>query len=1349
MPALLRDWTPERDVSIDWSNVDDIAAQQLSLGALVAAHPELRKLLGEPTGAMAQTFLDRTPAAAKERAALLGKWVKDKRFTARAARWCRACGGQGHTKLRCSAEAPPRSDPLARFQALKKEREAAEFKTQLANQGKPRVRDERVRPARAAHPADELTWHRGTVKSLNPQLECGDVTVQVIGVLNFFMDRADYGLKKIRVGDEVRLRVERVNDRAAAVDLKPIHPTLTAEDVQALIRDCEDSHRTPIQQLRVLLEQQHNWHALVAVIAAGDRAAVNVLIRLTTFAPNRLAINAPVLGAFLTLMQSRDADTNAAFFPDMVKAAIPSIADEVGPQTIDMLMETADLVMLMRSLGNAPAADVGAVATVLRVAVQDAAAVSPAPAAAKKLRWISQTIDTVEKDDAAKLLVIPSAAELSKPPSDRASVFHPQNLPVNVATRYASTEAYISAQCQLLRADTFSSTARILAAACFKLPKHTIDGSTAEDVKHTRRFSDLQYLGRTASKERDEDVLGYIFQMTGEPCEARPNGQLEQGQLLCITTGQDRTVIEEDELFWGTVAVKDPKLSRSNVTVVYPSFGKSFEQLVARLARNAAAGTPELSMALEVPVFTYGYVPVVKAMSQFLGINAMPLPLADVIVQEQDERRAALVPGYYARTFDRIVAGIKKPLVLDPGQDAVLTSLRTSPVSLVQGPPGTGKSFVGCRVVEALIRLKRAVSSGAALPEVDVAQLPDCKPETLVPPVGPILVITYKNHALDEFLVDLIKSGLWCDGAREKTGCSCTGVFSGCCDKCCTHHKPVVRIGSRSQAPELQPYQVHEVMLSQQAPRDFAQARFRSNVLQRKVERLAAEIRGLEKGAVTKEVFATWLTPEQAASIAHADVEAWLAGDRYIGREATAVDTPFPTHFENRIYDVLARPAPAPAAAADGEEPEEGQQPTVFAAMKAEMARETGGPRGMTDATVKSIVGSESLALGARGAGPSPIADGLQSLWSLAPQQRHDYFAYRLKAAIAVRVREYTTALKLLETSITVMSHSRECARLNVLRSVDVIGLTTTGCAMNQNLLRSLAPSVLIVEEAAEILESQLVACMTESIKQVILIGDHYQLQPKVETVALEKVNRLNVSMFERLVKHIKPIVLVEQRRMRSGIADLIRPFYKAQPFTDHRSIAARPFFDAACKPHVGAVPGLKHEVFFWDHDAPEEAAYQGRSKINAAEVVRTRCLVQHLLAEGVRPQSIVVITPYLGQKREITQRLAAARCGDIRVSTVARFQGDEGDVVILSLVRTKTMTDFIRMRNRMIVACSRARFAMVVLGSVALLKQSPHWKILVEALEQAAVVGRALPLRCGDADFVEEDPTKWPHSAM
>ena len=85
-------------------------------------------------------------------------------------------------------------------------------------------------------------------------------------------------------------------------------------------------------------------------------------------------------------------------------------------------------------------------------------------------------------------------------------------------------------------------------------------------------------------------------------------------------------------------------------------------------------------------------------------------------------------------------------------------------------------------------------------------------------------------------------------------------------------------------------------------------------------------------------------------------------------------------------------------------------------------------------------------------------------------------------------------------------------------------------------------PSVMIVEEAAEILEGQLVAVIPPSVKHLIMIGDHKQLKPIVHFIRLKKRHHLDVSMFERLVNCKLPFIQLRyQCRMRDEFVDLLR----------------------------------------------------------------------------------------------------------------------------------------------------------------------------------------------------------------
>eukprot|EP00906_Rhabdomonas_costata_P021608 RCo031350 len=126
--------------------------------------------------------------------------------------------------------------------------------------------------------------------------------------------------------------------------------------------------------------------------------------------------------------------------------------------------------------------------------------------------------------------------------------------------------------------------------------------------------------------------------------------------------------------------------------------------------------------------------------------------------------------------------------------------------------------------------------------------------------------------------------------------------------------------------------------------------------------------------------------------------------------------------------------------------------------------------------------------------------------------------------------------------------------------------MTTTGCAQIQHLIPQIRPSVFIVEEAAEILEAQLIACLQDCLQQVVLIGDHEQLQPSTAVQALSDHNNLGLSLFERLVNNGFPSVMLKsQRRMKPELCELVQPVYRGL-LQNHPNVLDRDF----------VVPGMR-----------------------------------------------------------------------------------------------------------------------------------------------------------------------------
>lgn len=112
-------------------------------------------------------------------------------------------------------------------------------------------------------------------------------------------------------------------------------------------------------------------------------------------------------------------------------------------------------------------------------------------------------------------------------------------------------------------------------------------------------------------------------------------------------------------------------------------------------------------------------------------------------------------------------------------------------------------------------------------------------------------------------------------------------------------------------------------------------------------------------------------------------------------------------------------------------------------------------------------------------------------------------------------------------------------SNVTCLQKATVIGMTTTYVAKNQKLLEGIKPKVVMLEEAAEVLEAHVLTCLCEQTEHIILIGDHLQLRPKVDQYMLQATSGsgfdLDISLFERMVTQndLPFATLQTQRRMR------------------------------------------------------------------------------------------------------------------------------------------------------------------------------------------------------------------------
>lgn len=239
--------------------------------------------------------------------------------------------------------------------------------------------------------------------------------------------------------------------------------------------------------------------------------------------------------------------------------------------------------------------------------------------------------------------------------------------------------------------------------------------------------------------------------------------------------------------------------------------------------------------------------------------------------------------------------------------------------------------------------------------------------------------------------------------------------------------------------------------------------------------------------------------------------------------------------------------------------------------------------------------------------------------------------------------------------------------------------------------------------------------------------GDHQQLRPPTTVYKLAKEYHLDVSLFERLILNgVEPLVLAVQHRMRPEIARLIVP--AIYPVLENHESVRR----------YSKVPGMAESVFFLTHAEQEQgdkADTDSRSHLNAYEADLTLGLARHLLMQGFETTQITILTTYSGQllhMRKLRRNHAALQ--GVRITVVDNFQGEENDIIILSLVRSNDEANigFLRIENRICVALSRAKQGFYLVGNMGnLTEKSKLWRQIHGVLKSNGQVGTELPLLC------------------
>jgi len=239
----------------------------------------------------------------------------------------------------------------------------------------------------------------------------------------------------------------------------------------------------------------------------------------------------------------------------------------------------------------------------------------------------------------------------------------------------------------------------------------------------------------------------------------------------------------------------------------------------------------------------------------------------------------------------------------------------------------------------------------------------------------------------------------------------------------------------------------------------------------------------------------------------------------------------------------------------------------------------------------------------------------------------------------------------------------------------------------------------LVMDEAGQAIEP-LAWVVFPFAKSWVLAGDPFQLPPTVLSREAEKEG-FNISILERCFKNCISIHFLDtQYRMRKSIADFSSNyFYKGELVTPKNQTDTSKhitFFDTA---------GTGFE---------EKEGKDGGSLINEGEL----SIIEKLFdLENIDISKTALISPYAGQVQLAKDQLSR----ELRISTIDSFQGQEREIIVISLVRSNSeaVIGFLKDYRRMNVAITRAKERLFVIGDSSTIGQDPFYASFLEYMER------------------------------
>ncbi|XP_038209976.1 NFX1-type zinc finger-containing protein 1-like isoform X2 [Zerene cesonia] len=837
-----------------------------------------------------------------------------------------------------------------------------------------------------------------------------------------------------------------------------------------------------------------------------------------------------------------------------------------------------------------------------------------------------------------------------------------------INSAYSSVEHYLDIQFKLLREDCFGP---LREGIC-----RYLENPTKRRHENIRVYPKVRIIQTYISNNK----VGHLIDLAwDERANHRPvdrknyayNKHLMFGSLLLFTSDNFKTIL--------CATVLDSSLNLLNDGYIAVSF------------KNAVANNifSEQFLMVESEVFFEPYHRVLKVLQNCTEDLPMKKYIVDVLQQTNAPSyiNSDTVYNIHNEKGDDIYVPVLDPsqwpspelLNLDESQMDAYNFALTREFAVIQGPPGTGKTYLGIKIASTL--LKNLSLEGT-----------------------PMLVICYTNHALDQFL----------EGILNVTN-------------------NIIRLGSQSKSKILEPYTLNNVKARNKSRFSYLYASKRSEL--EKVFNEMTELQSLIEKCGTDLLSYRTIKPYlkeinnsfELKSYNEDSVLDWLFG-HLEKKESIEIDD-----WEKQMDEIVLTDKIDSCFSEEWALKEIDSMNNSIKFMKNITDKQIDRQNMINkfESQIEKIrkrLDCFKINMKLQTSGTSKIVklDDINDLYDLSLEERWNIY---FQAVDNVKKQLIIKMNVLLNKHNALGAELEEVSTLidsDVMKTARVVGVTTTVAARRHDLMRKLLSSIVIVEEAAEVLEAHIVASLTNKCQHLILIGDHKQLRPSAAHYKLAKHYNLEISLFERMIRNgIHAKTLTIQRRMRPNFVELLVP-------TIYEKLDCHPIVFKYPK-----VRGMKDTLYFYNHDVFEdsEGLEDSWSHKNTFEANWCVGLANYLLQMEYKSNEVTILTTYTGQAtliKELTKKFTRLR--DIKITVVDNFQGEESKIVILSLVRSNRDGNigFLAAANRICVALSRAKEGFYIFGNMNGLKSaSSIWRSIAEKLSSRNAIGRTIELYC------------------